>query len=102
MSSNQFSYPGALGAIQDCLATAVLELRADPKRKQIFDDLTLIVDRHCGAASTTCRILQGKIKWRGPAHVFQRRGRARTEEAAGTGGIARSGRSVAGGSGIFN
>jgi hypothetical protein len=81
MSGNQFSNPSALGAIQNCLATAALKLRADPKRKQFLDNLSLCVDRHRGAASTASRILHGKMKWRGPGFVFQGRVAAGSQQA---------------------
>jgi len=71
-----------LRAIQDGLSPAVLERRVDPKRKQLFDDLSLRGDRRWGAASTTPRILHGKVKWRGPGFVFQSRVAAGSQEAS--------------------
>ena len=94
MCQQKFSHPGALRGIQNGLSTAALEPGADPKRKQLFDDLSLRGDCCFRAASAASRILHGQMKGRGPGFVLQRRIAAGSEEGSHRAGTPRANRAV--------
>src|SRR6266540_4661566 len=74
------SNPNAPDTIRHALSTAVLEIGAHAKGKELLDDGSLRTDCGCRARSTTPGVLHGEVKRCGPGFVLQRRVTAGSEK----------------------
>ena len=84
------SYPTAPGAIEDGFAFAVLECRAEAKRKKLLDDLSLRRFRCFHASSAAACVLHRQVKRGGPGFIFQCGITASFEQAFHRGGRSRA------------